>query len=66
MNVDEIQKTIRKKSKKSVFKAIIDSSWILELPYMSTCKSTYSIDDCPISKLFQQTFEYLKILEFSF
>ena len=57
MNVDEIQKIIRKKSKKSVFKAIIDSSWILELPYMSDCKYGYNIEDCPISKLFQKTFE---------
>jgi hypothetical protein len=57
MNVDEIQKIIRKKSKKSVFKAIIDSSWILELPHMSDCNYAYNIEDCPIYKLFQQTFE---------
>ena len=57
LNVDKVQEKINENAPNSTLKAIIDSSWILELPYMSACKKIFKERFCSISKMFSQTIE---------
>jgi hypothetical protein len=55
MNVDEVQQKLEVKAPNATFKAIIDSSWILDIPYMSACKGILNDEECPVSNLILQT-----------
>lgn len=51
MNVNRISQRIAHSAPQLRLKAIVDSSWQLELPYSFLCDNLHS-DDCLISKIF--------------
>jgi hypothetical protein len=52
MNSNRIQKKLTKKAPNSVVKSIVDSSWLLDLPFSYLCHDPEDSNECILNRLF--------------